>query len=77
MKLFNVNIGNRNLIKTFVAIGFWGTEFKASFAASVPSWFEILVIIDFTPKLTRNAFSDMFSTPLILLMKSAVFDMRW
>ena len=72
MKLFNVNIRNRNLIVTFVAIGFLGTEFKASFAASIHSWFGILVYKDFTSEVTRNVSSVMFSTPLILLIKSAV-----
>ena len=72
MKLFNVNIRNRNLITTFVAIGFLGTVFKACFAASIPSWFGILVGKDYTSKVMRNVSSVMFSTPLILLIKYAV-----
>ena len=72
MKLFNINIRNRNLIITFVAIGFLGTEFKASFAALIHSWFGIFAYKDFTSKVTRNVFSAMFSVSLILLMKSAV-----
>ena len=72
MKLFNVNIRNRNLIITFFAIGFLGTEFEASFAASRPLWFGILVYKDFTYKVTRIVSSVMFSTALILLIKSAV-----
>ena len=67
MKLFNVNIINRNLIITFVAIGFLGSEFKASFAASIPSWFRIFVY-----KVTRNVSSIIFSISFILLIKSAV-----
>ena len=43
MKFFNVNIKYRTLITTFVAIGVLGTEVKASFAASISSWFGILV----------------------------------
>ena len=73
MKSFNANIRNINLIITFVGIGYLGTEFKASFVASIPSWFGILVYYqDFTSKVTRNVSSAMFSTPLILLIKSAV-----
>ena len=46
MKLFIVNVRNRNLILSFVAIRFLGTEFsKGSFSASIPSWFGILVHI--------------------------------
>ena len=72
MKLFNVNIRNGNLIVTFVAIGFLGTEFKASFAASIPLWFGIFVYKDYTSKVTRNVSSVMFSASPILLMKYAV-----
>ena len=39
MKLFIVNIANRNLIINFVTFGFLETEFKAYFAALIPSWF--------------------------------------
>ena len=60
MKLFNVNIRNRNLKATFVA-----TDFLAS-------WFGILVYKDLTSKVTRNVSSVISSAPLILLMKSAV-----
>ena len=67
-----VQLEIENLIITSVANGFLGTEFKASFAASIPSLFEILVYKDFTSKVTRNVSSFMFSTPLILLVKSAV-----
>ena len=46
MKLFNVNVRNRNLILSFFAIRFLGTDFsKGSFSASIPSWFGILVHI--------------------------------
>ena len=72
MKLFNVNIRNRNFIINFVGIGFSGTESKASFAAWIPSWFGIFVNKDFTSKIKRNISSDMFSTSLILLIKSGV-----
>ena len=47
MKLFNVNVRNRNLILSFVAIRFLGTECsKGSFSASISSWFGILVHIN-------------------------------
>ena len=72
MKLFNVNFWNRNFIITFVAIGFLGTEFKASFAAWIPSWFSILVYKDFISKITRNVSSVTFYTPLILLIQCDV-----
>ena len=52
----NVNIRNRNLIITFVAIGFLGTEFKASLAPSITSWPGILVYKGFTSKVTKNVF---------------------
>ena len=65
MKLFNVNIRKRNLIISFSAIGFLGTEFEASFVASIPLWFGILVYKDFTYKVTRIASSVMFSNALI------------
>ena len=66
MKLFNVLIRNRNSI-TFVSISFIGTEFKASFAASIQSWFGLLGYKDYISKVTRNVLSVMFSAPLILL----------
>ena len=72
MKLFSVNIRNRNLIISFVAIGFLGTNFKASVAASIPSWFRILVYNDFTSKVRRNLSSVKFLDSLILLKKSTV-----
>ena len=75
--MFNVNIRNRNLIIIFVAIGFLGTEFKASFAASISPWFGILLYKDFTSKVIRNVSSVMFSVPLFLFVKSAVFDIIW
>ena len=65
MKLFNVNIRKRNLIISFFAIGFLGTEFEASFAASIPLWFGILVYKDFTYKVTRIVSSAMLSNALI------------
>ena len=65
------------MIITFIGIGFLGTEFKASFAVSIPSWFAILMHKDFSSKVTRNVSAVMFSAPLILLIKSAVFDIRW
>ena len=70
--MLNVNIRNRNLIINFVGIGFLGTDFKASFAVWIPSWFGIFVYKDFTSKIKRNISSDMFSTSLILLIKSDV-----
>ena len=33
MKLISIDIKNKNLITTTASIGFWFTEFKASFAA--------------------------------------------
>ena len=60
--MFNVDIRNRNLVITFVAIGFLGTEFKACFAALLHSWFGIIFVYkDFTSKVTKNVSSVMFS----------------
>ena len=55
-----------------IKICFLGTEFKASFAAWIHSWFGIFVYKDFTSKIKRNISSDMFPTSLILLIKSDV-----
>lgn len=72
MKLSKVFIRNENFIITFAEIDFLGTEFKASIAASITSWFGILVYKNFTSKVTINISSAMFSASLILLMKSTV-----
>lgn len=72
MKLSNVFIRNENFIITFAETDFLGTEFKASIAASITSWFGILVYKNFTSKVTINISSAMFSASLILLMKSTV-----
>lgn len=59
-------------------LGFLGTEFEASFATSIPSWFGIFVYKYLAFKVTRNVLccswmkSNLLSRKSILLMKSAV-----
>ena len=48
-------------------IGLLGSEFTASFAGSLPSWFGILVYEDLTSKEIRNISSVMFSQGRLVL----------
>ena len=73
MKLFNVLIRNRNSI-TFVTISFIGTEFKASFAASIQSWFGLFVYKDCISKLRRNVSSVVFRS--IDFIVRCIFDIK-
>ena len=70
--MLSVSIRNKNLITTLVAIGLLVAEFNASLAASIPSWFGMLVYNDLTSRVTRYVSGVIFSVLLILYMKSVV-----
>ena len=54
-----------------MTVGFLGTEFKASFAALIPSWLGILLYKDFTSKVARNV-----SSPYVFCFIDFMDEMR-